>query len=193
MMQRRVLATMILVGLVVGPFCGCGQSSSSGALATTPSPSGPGKAGTTAGVVSAKAAVVPYKKADLSFKAVGRVQEVLVSEGQVVTAGQELARLETRDLEQAVRRAEAELKAAQAQLAKAQAGARPEEVALAEAAVAIAKGNLAFPRGKIPSMLTKILTRAGSKSFPLRSSMNPKIFSERKGNRLYTLGLTKAS
>ena len=40
------------------------------------------------------------------------------------------------------------------------------------------------PRGKIPSMLTKILTKAGSKSFPLRSSMNPKIFSETKGKSI---------
>jgi multidrug resistance efflux pump len=68
-----------------------------------------------------------------------------------VTAGQELARLETRDLEQAVRRAEAGLKAAQAQLAKAKAGARPEEVALAEAAVAIAQGNLAAAQATLSS------------------------------------------
>jgi multidrug resistance efflux pump len=95
--------------------------------------------------------VVPYKEARLSFQAAGRVQKVVVSEGQEVTAGQELAKLETRDLEQAVRQAEAGLKSMQAQLAKAKAGARPEEVALAEAAVAIAQGNLAAAQATLSS------------------------------------------
>jgi HlyD family secretion protein len=151
MIQRRILATLILVGLVVGPFLGCGQSPSSGSPASTPLPSEAGKAGVTTDVVSAKAVVVPYKKADLSFKAVGRVQEVLVSEGQAVTAGQELAKLETWDLEQAVSQAEAGLKSVQAQLAKAKAGARPEEIAVAEAAVAIAQGNLAAAQATLSS------------------------------------------
>jgi multidrug resistance efflux pump len=102
-------------------------------------------------VVSAKAVVVPYKEARLSFKAAGRVQKVLVSEGQVVAAGQELAKLETRDLEQAVRQAEAGLKSMQAQLARVKAGARPEEVTLAEAAVSIAQGNLAAAQATLSS------------------------------------------
>ena len=91
--------------------------------------------------------------------------EVLVAEGQTVTAGQELAKLDTRDREQAVTRAEAALKAAQAQLAKAKAGAREEEIAAgdanvgiaqaraktAEAAVQIAEGNVAASEATLQS------------------------------------------
>jgi len=130
----------------------CGQSPALGSPTSTPMPQRPQlKEKGVTDVASAKAVVVPYKEAKLSFQAAGRVLKVLVSEGQVVTAGQELARLETRDLEQAVRRAEAGLKAAQAQLAKTKAGARPEEVALAEAAVAIAQGNLATAQATLSS------------------------------------------
>lgn len=93
-------------------------------------------------LVSAEAVVVPLTQADLTFKAMGRVAEVYVNEGDTVAAGQELARLDTRDLEQAVRQAEAEVQSARAQLAAGRAGARAEEVAAAEAAVAIAEAGV---------------------------------------------------
>jgi HlyD family secretion protein len=93
------------------------------------------------GVVSAQAVIVPNRSADLSFKSTGRVQEILVSEGDLVTAGQPLVQLETRNLEQIILQAEAGLVQARANLSKAKAGARPEEVASAEAAVAIAEAN----------------------------------------------------
>lgn len=95
-----------------------------------------------ADIVSAEAYIVPLKKADLSFRASGSVKAILVEEGDVVEEGQELARLDTRALELAVRQAEAEVKSAQAQLAKAEAGARNEEIAAAEAAVAIAQAGV---------------------------------------------------
>ena len=93
------------------------------------------------GVVSAQAVIVPNKSADLSFKSAGRVQEILVSEGELVAAGQPLVQLETRNLEQIILQAEAGLVQAQANLTKAKAGARPQEVAAAEAAVDIAEAN----------------------------------------------------
>jgi multidrug efflux pump subunit AcrA (membrane-fusion protein) len=102
-------------------------------------------------VVSAEALVVPYKQADLGFKVGGRLLEMLVSEGDTVTAGQELARLDARDLQLAVDRAEAALESAQAQLDKAKAGARSEEVILAEADVSIAQGNLASAQATLSS------------------------------------------
>jgi HlyD family secretion protein len=56
----------------------------------------------------------------LSAKIIGKVTEVLVDQGETVTAGQTLARLEARDYEDAVRSSEAALNQAQAELAKAQ-------------------------------------------------------------------------
>ena len=66
----------------------------------------------------------------------GRVQEVLVSEGQRVSRGQELIRLDTTLLEHQIAEAEAALAAARAQLDQVRAGPRPEEVAAAKAKLA---------------------------------------------------------
>lgn len=138
-MFKRQMVVLWLVGLVgVLVTAGCaGGSAAQGASPTAM----PQVRKTSAGNVVAEAVLIPYRQADLSFKAVGRVQQVLVAEGDQVRAGQELARLDTRDLEQAVLEAEAGLKQAQAQLSKAQAGPRPEEIAAADAAVAIAEAE----------------------------------------------------
>jgi len=121
-------------------------------------------------VVSAEGIVVPVQQADLSFNVSGRVAEVLVSEGDSVRAGQPLARLDTRDLDQAVKQAQANLASAKAQLAKAEAGARAEEISSAKAAVAIAKagvqsaqiavqvsaGNLASAKGTLANAVAGV-------------------------------------
>jgi len=56
----------------------------------------------------------------LSAKIIGKVVEVLVDQGDTVTNGQTLARLEARDFDDAVRAAEAALGQVQAELTKAQ-------------------------------------------------------------------------
>lgn len=66
----------------------------------------------------------------------GRILEVLVAEGDHVKAGDVIARLDTRDIELALRRADADRQQAEAQLRLLQAGARPEEIRQAEAQVA---------------------------------------------------------
>ncbi|HOT29628.1 MAG TPA: HlyD family efflux transporter periplasmic adaptor subunit [Candidatus Ozemobacteraceae bacterium] len=72
--------------------------------------------------------------AELGFKLAGRLAERLVSEGDPVTAGQVLARLDTAELEQEYGMRRGELEAAEAALADLLAGSRPEEIAQAEAA-----------------------------------------------------------
>lgn len=122
-----------------------------------------------AGLVSAEGSLVPHKKAALSFKTSGRIQQILVTASQTVTAGQELARLDTSEQEQAVRRAEASLQASQAQLEKAKAGARQEDVAMAEADVKIAEAGVAsaeaavnVARDTFTSTQTKVNTARAS-------------------------------
>ena len=83
--------------------------------------------------VDAIGSLAPQTEASLAFSSSGRVAEVLVEEGQVVEAGQPLARLETDDLELQVAQSEAALAAAEAQLAQLLAPPRPEEVAAQEA------------------------------------------------------------
>ena len=110
MIKRSPLACAVLVGTVAClALAACGQGDILGSRSTQATPAGVQRQ-TAPDVVSAEAVVAPYREADLSFKTSGRVMQVLVSEGDAVTQGQELIKLDARDLEQVVRRAEAELK-----------------------------------------------------------------------------------
>jgi len=88
--------------------------------------------GAAPGLLSASG-TVEATDADLGFQAPGRVLSIPVREGDAVTAGQELGRLDARELEAALASATAQLAAAQARLAELQRGARPQELATAEA------------------------------------------------------------
>lgn len=80
--------------------------------------------------------------AEISFKIAGQVEERLVSEGEMVKAGQVVARLDGKELIHQVALRRAEVEAARAALAELEAGARPEEIAQAEAAVRKAQAQL---------------------------------------------------
>ena len=106
------------------------------------------EAGTLTSLVNATGTILPEKQTTLSFKTPGRVAQVLVEEGQVVEAGEELARLEGDDLEfavaqarLAVTQAELALASAQAQLLRAQRPAADYDLAAAEAALESAKAT----------------------------------------------------
>ena len=75
---------------------------------------------------------------EVSFKIPGRLVERSVDEGMSVAAGQQVARLDSADLEREVSMKEAELEAAKAVLREFVAGSRPQEIARARAAVAAA-------------------------------------------------------
>lgn len=89
-------------------------------------------------VVNATGNVAPARRATLSFELSGRVAEVLVEEGEAVKEGQPLVRLDSADLEFALRSAEASLRAAQARYEQVKAGPSSEEIAAAEASLASA-------------------------------------------------------
>lgn len=63
----------------------------------TVSSAGAGQAGATIDTVIADAKMVPVASADLGFSANGVVAEIAMYEGSVVTAGQRLVQLDTRD------------------------------------------------------------------------------------------------
>lgn len=86
---------------------------------------------------------VEATEARLGFLVAGRIQRVLVSEGDGVDVGDTLAQLDTRELDARVRAARADAEAAAAALAELRAGARAQEIASAEAAVAAAEGRAA--------------------------------------------------
>lgn len=77
----------------------------------------------------------------VSFKIPGRVEKRLVSEGEMVKAGQVVARLDNQDLSQEVAQRRAQVGAAGALLTELKTGSRPEEIAQAEAVLARAQAE----------------------------------------------------
>lgn len=80
--------------------------------------------------------------ADLGFQTGGRIEEILVREGDVVAEGALLARLDLAEPEARRAAAEAQLTAARAILRELEVGARPEERRQAEAALAASARQL---------------------------------------------------
>ena len=79
---------------------------------------------------------VEVTSVELSFKVGGRLSRRLVDEGQLVKAGQVVARLEDDELREEVQARTAEGRAAKAMLDDAEAGNRREEIGQGEAALA---------------------------------------------------------
>jgi HlyD family secretion protein len=86
---------------------------------------------------------VDLRQIELPFNDSERIAEVLVDEGELVKAGQVLARLDTGRLRPRVAQAEAGVAGQREALQKLRNGARPEEVAQARAALAAAQAEAA--------------------------------------------------
>jgi HlyD family secretion protein len=134
---------VIIVAIVAALFF---AQSSTSAASTGPTTVNVTSSSITASV-SGTGSIAAEQTLDLAFASGGSVTEVLVKEGDVVTAGQPLARLDTRDLALQVASAEANLESARARLQQQQEGnATPEQLAAQEASVASAQANLAKTR-----------------------------------------------
>jgi multidrug efflux pump subunit AcrA (membrane-fusion protein) len=93
--------------------------------------------------VESSGTVRPARTVDLPFQASGRIEQVLVKPGDLVRAGQSLARLDDHELRLNVQQAQADLKTAQAQLNKARNGAAtPLDHAAAESKLRAAQAQL---------------------------------------------------
>jgi len=100
----------------------------------------------------------------LAFDLTGRLAEVPVHRGQLVTAGQPLARLDE-SLARPVRDARAaELAAAQAQLALLEAGARSEDIGAVSAQVRAAQANQAKVQSNLKRARALVATGAINES-----------------------------
>src|SRR5690349_11891151 len=89
---------------------------------------------------------VDIRQVNLAFNVEGRIDSMLVHEGDSVKEGQKLAVVEASYYRDALDIAHARLEAQRAQLAKLEAGSRPEEIALARANVAEAQAAFANAR-----------------------------------------------
>ncbi|OXM83461.1 efflux RND transporter periplasmic adaptor subunit [Paenibacillus rigui] len=84
--------------------------------------------------------VIPDQEVKIVAKTSGKVSEMKANEGDMVKKGDVIIQLETDDLTQQVKQAEAGVIAAQAKLADTQAGARSQEIQGLESAVQQAQG-----------------------------------------------------
>lgn len=91
--------------------------------------------------VNSSGSVVPGEQLPLVFPSGGLLAQVHVQAGQQVTAGEELARLDTGQLELSVAQAEATLNINEARLEQARAGPDPADIAAASAAVESAQAS----------------------------------------------------
>ncbi len=95
------------------------------------------------------ATVLPAREVELSFRVGGRVVELPVREADEVVEGALIARLDTRDFENAVAQLSSQLQQAQADFRALIAGARAEEIAALEAAVAAAQASEEAARAQV--------------------------------------------
>ena len=95
--------------------------------------------GTIVASISATGVLEPEATRAVSFEMAGKVTQVYVSEGDVVQAGDVLARLDDTDLTLQLRQAEANLRAAEAQLAQLKTSPAPADIEAARAALAAAQ------------------------------------------------------
>ncbi len=93
--------------------------------------------------ISETGIVRPAKTINLAFEAQGKIDKVMVKEGDKVKAGQELVSLDRDELVLQVSEAAAALQTAQANLDKVLAGASAEDIQVYETAVANAEVTLA--------------------------------------------------
>ena len=151
MRKRQILAGLLLMLATVGLLAGCGGAAATETVSPDEVPV------VTSGAddkVVAEAVIEPDRWSELHFDAAGDVVEVLVEDGDVVAAGDLLARLETTDLERAVAQAELSRNQAQVRLGRArlkleqlqepadEADIRQAEHAVDQAAAAIKAAQL---------------------------------------------------
>ncbi len=132
-MIAAVLAALVLAA--------CGAPASTSTTSTAVERTATAQRGTIRAAVSASGTIDPEAKVNLNFGTPGTVKEIMFDEGQAVKTGDVIARLDTEDLELAVKQAEQAL--ATQKLAYTQAiSPTASDVSAAEAAIASASSNL---------------------------------------------------
>jgi HlyD family secretion protein len=128
--------------------------------------------GTITATVSATGNLATPVQSELSFKSAGRLTELLVNPGDLVEAGQPLARIDTADLQAAQAQAQASYDSAVANLRLVQAGSRPEEIAAAQAQVEAARVTLAQAQAQGPEVAAA-QSQVVSAQLSLEKLLNP--------------------
>jgi multidrug resistance efflux pump len=140
-MKRLLVISMLIFAVLLLSACGSGSEQ---AAESTPIPTVQAE-----NLIVAEGRIEPIKYVDIAFNANGTVSEVLVSEGEQVTQGQVIARLENSETRQAeVANAEESFLQAQQAFDSAEAAALGK---LAEANEAVRKAQYDMDNFDIPS------------------------------------------
>lgn len=107
--------------------------------------------GTISSTVSATGSIEPEAEVALSFRASGRVEQVLVSVGQPVEAGQLLAQLDVTDASLALEQAEVSLQISRAQLDKLEKPPSDSDIIASQANVTVAQASVASSEATLAS------------------------------------------
>ena len=107
--------------------------------------------GSISSTVSATGSIEPEAEVALSFRASGRVEQVLVSVGQPVEAGQLLAQLDVADASLALEQADVSLQISRAQLDKLEKPPSDSDIIAAQANVTVAQASVASSEAALAS------------------------------------------
>jgi HlyD family secretion protein len=153
-MQKKWMLVGLLMLASVGLLTGCGGTEAAEAVAADEVPVVAQEADDK---VVAEAAIEPDRWSELHFDAGGDVVEVLVQEGDAVSAGDVLARLETEDLERAVAQAELDLRQAELRLEQLQEPVEEADIRQAEHAIDQAAAALRLAQMDVATILDSTL------------------------------------
>jgi HlyD family secretion protein len=164
-MRKIAIGHALLGWLVVLAIVGCSRQP----IPVKPTPTAVPDIGIKAGEqIVAEGQVTPVKSAALSFSIGGIVTQVSVALGDEVKAGQDLAELDTTQLQRAVAEAEAALSVAQANLDLTQAGPQPEEVEIARQEALVAQRQVANAEAAlVQAQATLAQAKAGPTQYDL--------------------------
>jgi HlyD family secretion protein len=137
--MHRMRFLFVVVGLVGSVMLASCAGLPGAAPAATPTAVAVEPAGPVPVIADGK--IVPLTDATLAFERGGIVMEVLIAEGEQVSAGQALARLDTRALALRVEEQRVNLQRAEARYQQTAEGASPEAIAAAEASIAQAQAS----------------------------------------------------
>jgi len=138
------LIVIVIIGVVVLRYFQGNKATATSQYETVPA-----RRDTILATVSASGSITPKEQVTLNFPIAGVIAEVNVKAGQKVEAGQQLVRLDTRQLQASVEQAEATLRINEARLAQVKAGSGAADIAAAEAAVASAQALYESAKNKL--------------------------------------------
>jgi len=147
-MQKRTIWIILVIVLVAAAIFGFSRWNASRKASSAAPQTSTVQRGDLQAIVGTSGTVRAAQSMDLTFGIAGTVVEILVAEGDKVTAGQPLARLDTTTLEAQVASAELSLRLAEKNLADLKSPPTKTEIAQAEAALASAKAAYEAAKAK---------------------------------------------